>query len=122
MNIKAICGSGLAYIVGIARISGGVISINSSTSDTETGVGIGLIAVGIFILLSITMLLVRRSMFWFTMLSLSVILFWVGGIINGFLLFGHPQMSGQIINICCVMVICMLTYSLAKSKNLQGKK
>ena len=117
MNIKAICGSALAYIVGIARLAGGIISINSSTSPTDTGVGIGLIAVGLFILFSITMLLVKRSMFWFSMLSLSVILFWLGGIINGILLFGHNQMSGQIINLCCVMAICMLSYSMAKNKN-----
>lgn len=115
MNIKGICGSVLAVIVGIARIVGGVISISSSSSATETWVGIALIAIGLFILLSITMLLIKRSSFWFVMLSLSVILFWLDGIINGFLLFGHPQMSGQIINLCCVMAIVMLSRSLAKN-------
>ena len=117
MNIKAICGSVLAYIVGIARIVGGVGSINSSTTSTETWVGIGLISIGLFIILSITMLLLRRSMFWLTMLSLSVILFWLDGMINGFLLFGHLQMSGQIINLCCVMAILMLSRSIAREIN-----
>ncbi len=114
MNIKGICGAALAYIVGIARIAGGVISISSSTSATETGVGVVLILVGLFILLCMTMLLAKRSMFWMTMVALSAILFWLDGLVNGFLLFGHPQMSGQIINICCVMAILMLSYSLVK--------
>ena len=117
MNIKGICGSVLAYIVGIARIAGGIISISSAASSTETWVGIGLISVGLFILFSITMLLVKRSMFWLTMVSLSVILFWLDGIINGFLLFGHPQMSGQIINLCCVMAIIMLSRSIVRDTN-----
>lgn len=115
MNIKGICGSVLAYIVGIVRIVGGAISISSSSSATETWVGVGLIAIGIFIILSISMLLVKRSMFWLRMLSLAVILFWVDGIINGSLLFGSPQMSGQIINLCCVMAIMLLSRSLARS-------
>ena len=117
MNIKGICGSVLAVIVGIARIVGGIISISSAASHTETWVGIGLIAVGLFILFSITMLLIKRSMFWLTMVSLSVILFLFDGLINGFLLFGHPQMSGQIINLCCVMVIIMLSRSVVRDSN-----
>lgn len=114
MDIKGICGAALAYIVGIARIAGGVISISSSTSTTETWVGVVLIAVGLFICLSITMLLIKRSMLWLEMVSLSVILFWLDGLINGSLLFGHSQMSGQIINLCCVMVIVMLSHSIVK--------
>ena len=117
MDIKGICGAILAYIVGIARIAGGVISISSSTSGTETGVGIVLILVGLFILFSMTMLLIKRSMFWFMMMALSVILFWLDGLVNGFLLFGHPQMSGQIINLCCVMAILMLSRSIVSKTN-----
>ncbi len=117
MDVKGICGAVLAYIVGIARIVGGVISINSAVSSTETWVGIILIAVGLFICLSITMLLIKRTMFWFMMVALSIILFWLDGLVNGFLLFGKPQMSGQIINICCVMVTLMLSYSLVKNTN-----
>ncbi len=117
MSIKGICGAVLAYIVGIARIAGGIISISASTYATETWVGIVLIAIGLFILFSITMLLIKRTMFWFMMVALSVILFWLDGLINGFLLYGHPQMSGQIVNICCVMVILMLSYSLVKNTN-----
>lgn len=117
MDIKSICGAALAYIVGVARIAGGVISISSSTSTTETWVGVVLIAVGLFILLSISMLLIKRSMFWFMMLALSVILFWLDDLIKGFLLYGSPQMSGQIINICCVMAILMLSYPFVKGNN-----
>lgn len=116
MDIKSICGAALAYIVGIARIAGGVISISSSTSGTETWVGVVLIAVGLFICLSMTMLLIKRSMSWFMMLALSVILFWLDGLVNGFLLYGHPQMSGQIINLCCVMAILMLSYQIAQRR------
>lgn len=117
MDIKGICGAVLAYIVGIARIAGGVISISSSTSTTETWVGIVLIAIGLFILLSMTMLLIKRSMFWLVMVALSVILFWLDGLVNGFLLYGHLQRSGQIINICCVMIILMLSRSLVRTSN-----
>ncbi len=115
MDIKGICGAVLAYIVGIARIAGGIISISSSTSATETWVGIVLIAIGFFILFSMTMLLIKRTMLWFMMVALSVILFWLDGLVNGFLLYGHPQMSGQIINICCVMVVLMLSRSLVRN-------
>lgn len=117
MNIKVICASILAYIVGIARIAGGVISISSSTSGTDTGIGIVLIAIGLFMCLSITMLLIKRSMFWFMMLALSVILFWLDGLVNGFLLYGSLQKSEQIINLCCVMAILMLAYPIAKGNN-----
>ena len=117
MDIRSICGSVLAFIVGIARIAGGVISISSSTSATETWVGVVLIAVGLFICLSMTMLLIKRSMSWFMMLALSVILFWLDGLVNGFLLYGHPQMSGQIINICCVMAILMLSRPIVRNMN-----
>ncbi len=117
MSIKGICGAVLAYIVGIARIAGGIISISSGISATETWVGIVLIAVGLFILFSTSMLLIKRTIFWFMMVALSVILFWLDRLMNGFLLYGHPQMSGQIINICCVMVILMLSYSLVKNTN-----
>ncbi len=117
MSIQSICGSVLAYIVGIARIVGGIISISDGASATETWIGVVLIAIGLFICLSITMLLIKRSMVWFMMLALSVILFWLDGLINGFLLYGHPQMSGQIINICCVMAILMLSYPIAKGSN-----
>ncbi len=115
MDIKGICGAVLAYIVGVARIAGGVISISSSTSPTETWVGIALIAIGLFILFCMTMLLIKRTMFWLVMVALSVILFWLDGLVNGFLLYGHPQMSGQIINICCVMVVLMLSRSLVRN-------
>lgn len=117
MNIKAICGIVLAYIVGIARLAGGVISLSSASSATESWVGIGLIVVGLFIILSTSMLIFKRSMFWYMMVSLSVILFWVDGIANGFLLFGAPQMSGQIINLCCVMAIIMLSHFIVKNNN-----
>lgn len=115
MSIKGICGAVLAYIVGIARIIGGSISISSSISATETWVGIVLIAVGLFILLTTSMLLIKRTTFWFMMVALSVILFWLDGLVNGFLLYGHLQRSGQIINICCVMAILMLCRSLVKN-------
>ncbi len=117
MDVKAICGIGLAYIVGIARIAGGVISISSGISATETWVGVLLIAVGLFILFSTTMLLIKRSRFWFMMLAWSVILFWLDGLINGFLLYGHPQMSGQIINMCCVLVILMMSSCIGRKGN-----
>lgn len=119
MNIKSICGATLTYIVGLARIAGGVISISSSTSPTETWVGIALIAIGLFIMISITMLLIKRSMFWFTMLALSVILFWLDGIVNGFLLYGHLQRSGQIINLCCVLIILMLSRPIVQDGNVK---
>ncbi|MDE6019280.1 MAG: hypothetical protein K2G85_10775 [Muribaculaceae bacterium] len=115
MDVKGICGAALAYIVGVAMIAGGVISISQGVSATETLVGILLIAIGLFILFSMTMLLIKRTMFWFMMVALSVILFWLDGLVNSFLLYGHPQMSGQIVNICCVMVILMLTRSIVRN-------
>lgn len=115
MDIKGICGSVLAVIVGLARIAGGIISISGSNSATETWVGVGLIAVGLFMIISITMLWLKRSYFWLKMVSLSAIVFWIDGIINGFLLYGSPQLSGQIINICCAAAIFFLSRSIARN-------
>lgn len=115
MNVKGICGCGLAATVGAARTAGGVICINSAASGTEVGVGIGLIAAGLFILVSIAMLWLKKSAFWLKMVSASVIIFWIDGIINGFLLFGSPQISGQIINLCCVIAIVWLSRSIVRT-------
>lgn len=117
MNIKGICGSILAVIVGLARIIGGVYSISTSRFPIETLVGVGLIAIGLYIIVSITVLLMKKSLFWLRMLYVSVFLFWVDGIANGFLLYGSPQISGQIINLCCVMAIMMLSRSILKNSN-----
>lgn len=114
MNIKGIVGAVLAFIVGFARLAGGIVSIHSSSSPVETWVGIVLILVGVFIALSTTMLVLKKSMLWFRMLTAAVVVFWIDGIVNGFLLFGSPQLSGQIINICCVAAILWLTRSLVK--------
>lgn len=109
MDIKALCGISLAIIVGVARITGGVISILSPASLAEYGVGFGLLAVGAFLIFSAIMLWIKKNAFWVNMLTLAAILFWLGGLINGFILYGQPQRSGQIINICCVICIVTMT-------------
>ena len=115
MKIKGICGCVLAVIVGLARIAVGIIFINVSTSGTETWVGAGLIAVGLFMIVSIVMLWIKRSYFWLKMVSLSAIVFWIDGIVNGFLLYGSPQLSGQITNLCCAAAIFFLSRSIARN-------
>ena len=116
MSVRKICGCILALFVAFARLAGGAYSLFTSTSVSETEVGIGLLVVSSLILLSIIMYWLKRTALWHKMINVSMILFWLDGILNGFLLFGTPQISGQIINLCCTLAVIFLLGRISDSK------
>ena len=95
----------LAAIVGIARGIGG-LSLVINHEDTSTIlVGVGLLIVAILLMTSGILYAIKCSSIFRNTLTIAIIFFWIDGIINGFILFGMPQLSGQIINIILVIII-----------------
>lgn len=114
-------GSILALLVGIARGFGGFTLIYTHADGLETGVGVGLVIVGLWLILTAIALLVntRRQDIFRRALTAGVIAFWIDGIINGFLLYGAPQVSGQIINAAVSIIILLCLW--AKGSERQSR-
>lgn len=66
-----------------------------------------LLGVCLLLVLSGVSLTIRRIRMNWTLSWISVILFLTGGILNGILLFGHPQASGQLVNFGISAVIAI---------------
>lgn len=68
-----------------------------------------LLIVCLLLILSGLALTIRRIRAIWLLSWISVLLFLIGGAVNGFLLFGHPLGSGQLINlaISCVIGVCL---------------
>lgn len=119
MKYLQIIGTLLAVFVGIGRAYGGFLliysHIYSHAGITELGVGIGLLAVGILLMATGISFLINMSqknpapLVFKKILTAGMIAFWIDGIINGFLLFGAPQLSGQILNaaLLAVVLLCL---------------
>lgn len=104
-RLLTLIGGILAVLVGFLRGIGGLSLISAPESGKHLAIGIGLIAVAVWLMAVGVCYIVRRSdrlRLWFIA---GLILFWVDGIVNGFLLFGSPQFSGQIINLGAVVGI-----------------
>ena len=112
----------LMIIVGLLRGFGGFLSltngvetVNENTVTWKTTVaGSGLLLVALLLIVSACLLFIKRNKTAWIVSWISICLFIIGGLVNGFLLFGKPQIDGQIIN----WSICVLTGSLL----LFGKK
>jgi uncharacterized membrane protein YfcA len=94
-------------VVGLLRGIGGLFSltkgvetvVNPNIAAWKTTVAsTGLLAVALFLIVSACLLFVRRNKTAWILSWISVGLFIIGGVVNGFLLFGKPQIDGQIIN------------------------
>jgi K+-transporting ATPase A subunit len=112
----------LMIIVGLLRGIGGLFSltdgietVSENTVPWKTTVaGIDLLLVALALIVSAGLLFIKRNKTAWTVSWISLCLFIIGGLVNGFLLFGKPQIDGQIIN----WSICILTGLLL----LFGKK
>lgn len=106
-----IIGSMLALFIGIARAFGGFTLLFSHANPTEAGVATGLVIVGAWlIIVAITFLInmsqkTQKPQMFIKALSIGMAAFWIDGVINGFLLYGAPQLSGQIINTSLLIIV-----------------
>lgn len=106
-----IIGSMLALLIGIARAFGGFTLLSSHANTTEVGVGAGLLTVGTWLIIFAIVFLINMSQknprprIFIKALSAGMAAFWIDGIINGFLLFGAPQLSCQIINTALLIIV-----------------
>ena len=105
----------LAILVGVARGIGGLglIALGGSTSGTM--VGIGLVIVASWLIVAGICCLVKKTPACYKWLIAGIVVFWLDGIINGFVLFGRPQLSGQIINAAMLLLIIFGSYRKIKS-------
>ena len=97
----------LMLVVGLLRGIGGLFSLTKGVETVvstniaawkTTVASTGLLAVALFLIVSACLLFVRRNKTAWILSWISVGLFIIGGVVNGFLLFGKPQIDGQIIN------------------------
>lgn len=105
----AVIGGILAVLVGIGRGIGGFSLAISSGSSVEKAVGVGLIVIALWLIVTGGTFILNRTTSMRKWLTVGVILFWIDGIVNGFILFGAPLMSGQLINISlsALILICI---------------
>lgn len=106
-----IMGDILSIVVGIARAFGGFLLIRSHSDSKELCIGIILAIIGSFLTSAGIVFLINMSQknpkteLFIKILTVGIVVFWIDGIINGFLLLGTPQLSGQIINTSLLFVI-----------------
>jgi hypothetical protein len=108
--------------VGLLRGLGGFLSLTNGIETVSENIvswkttvaGSGLILVALLLIVSACLLFIKRNKTAWIVSWISIGLFIIGGLVNGFLLFGKPQIDGQIIN----WSICILTSLLL----LFGKK
>lgn len=110
----------LMIIVGLLRGMGG-LALLSDGKNLDLGYPVtaspaaidvaaySLLVVCFLLILSGLALTIRRIRATWILSWVSTVLFLIGGAVNGFLLFGHPLGSGQLINlaISCVIGACL---------------
>lgn len=112
-----IIGTILSILTGAARAFGGFTLIASHSNGTELGAGIALAVIGAVLIVTGVNFLINmsqknpRPQVFINILTVAIVAFWVDGIINGFLLYGAPQVSGQIINTVLLIVILLCLWS-----------
>ena len=112
----------LMIFVGLLRGLGGFLSLTNGIETVSENIvswkttvaGSGLLLVALLLIISACLLFIKRNKTAWILSWISICLFIIGGLVNGFLLFGKPQIDGQIIN----WSICILTSLLL----LFGKK
>lgn len=124
----------LMIVVGLLRGMGGVTllthgdKLNQGIPVTATPgelkvAAYSLIVVCCLLVISGICLTVRRYVAVYAFSWISLLLFLIGGIVNGFLLFGHMLAGGQLINWAITFVIgffLVLGKNTVKSKYIQG--
>ena len=119
----------LMFLVGLLRGLGGLFSltkeietvVNANIASWKTTVaGTSLLTVALLLIVSACLLFVRRNKAAWIFSWISVGLFIIGGFVNGFLLFGKPQIDGQIVNWSVSIIIGLLL--LFGKKDLKGNE
>lgn len=124
----------LMIVVGLLRGMGGVTLLTNGdklqlelpivASPLELKIAAySLFAVCCLLVVSAVCLTIRRSVKNYAFCWISLLLFLAGGMINGFLLFGHPLGSGQLINWGISLLIglfLVLGKEAIKPKNIQS--
>ena len=111
----------LMIVVGLLRGMGGVtllthgdkldLGLPVTASPAELKIAAySLIAVCLLLVISAVSLTIRKLVSNYAFCWASLGLFLVGGLVNGFLLFGHPLGSGQLINwgVSFVIGLCLV--------------
>jgi len=88
---------GLGGLLSLTKGIEAVVSTNIETWKT-TVASSGLLIVALLLIVSACLLFVKRNKTAWILSWISIGLFIIGGLVNGFLLFGKPQIDGQIIN------------------------
>ena len=106
----------LMMLVGASRFTGGMALMAEGRSlDTaepiiasrvDMGlVAMGLYAIGLLLVAAAAILLAKRTKLSWRICWATLILFLLGGFLNGTILFGHPLDPGQVSNVIAVIVI-----------------
>lgn len=116
--LPAVIAGVLALLVGVARGAGALMLLSEPGSSGELTVGILLAVVAVWLMAGGIVFLAKRTPATRNFLAVGVVAFWLGGIINGFLLYGAPQISGQIVNIvvAAVILLCPYRWSVCRGK------
>ena len=97
----------LMALIGLLRGFGGFISLTKEVETLASAniafwktivASTGLLTVALLLIVSACLLFVRRNKTAWILSWVSIGLFIIGGFVNGFLLFGKPQIDGQIVN------------------------
>ena len=123
-NKYLIIASILMILVGFLRGFGGLLlilhgnNVNAgnaiSASQTQSHLlGIGLIIVFILFITSAYLLLRQKIKIGWILSWIAIVVFLLGGVINGIVLFGAPKIQGQIFNLTASILIA---FNLIQSK------
>jgi hypothetical protein len=116
-----IAASVVMILVGILRGLGGIVllargnNINTGHPVVASGarmriVALGLLAVCLLLVFSAINVLRKPDKKSWNLCWTALIIFLTGGVINGYLLFGHPIDKGQLINLSAVIICIVLLY------------
>lgn len=107
----------LMIILGLFRGAGGGMLLSGDKDDLDmpivasdgaiTFAGYSLIIVCLLLVVAGLLLTTRHDKASWILSWVSLALFLAGGITNGFLLFGHPLGTGQLINFCISGIIAL---------------
>lgn len=95
----------LALLTGIARGLGGTSLLIEPKENREIYVAAGLLIIALWLIISSVWYLAQKTKLATNLLTAGMIAFWIGGIINGYVLYGSPQLSGQVINLALVIAV-----------------
>ncbi len=106
----SVIGPAIAIFVGVARGAGAVILFSDDQGANARWAGTLLAVISLWLIVAGIVFLVKKTHAARNVLAAGMVAFWIGGIVNGFLLYGAPQLSGQIINIILTASVLVCVY------------